>query len=688
MPDPRLDHAAAHPRLIRIGRVFTRLGSAVRILIAGAHPDDEPSSLIARWSLGDGHRVHYVCVTRGQGGQNSIGPETGASLGVLRAAEMAVAAKRLGMSSALLDTGAANDPLADFGFSKSAEDTLRRWGAEEVLRRLVREIRSFRPDVVLPCFLDVPGQHGHHRAMTRTLLKAWEAAAEPAFGPDLGPAWTIGKLYLPAWSGAGESYDDAEPPPPATTLVDLSGYDALTGMSWEQLGEWSRAAHASQGMGVWPSPDRARHRPLHLLASRVGETGPERGITDGLPASLADFDDPAVAQVAAAVGLLRNQFPHDERMRGALAQVRGLLAGIGEKTPPLAVRLDALRADLAALDSLLEDGLYTPSPQTKPSPKSAWLTSLPAGAYYNLAAPRPLTLPVTTNGPCPQAILPPGWLADWSAGLRPGEWRLTLQPAAEAIDGTSEISFRFADGPAVLRYASHYPHVGPVQQDFPAHLRVALMRVALPLKRRLAVLEGERTDLGLCLQQLGFAVTGIEGLASADAILIGPMGWRRCPEALARRAEIFTAVARGARLVTLYHRPMDHWGPDAAVQPLTIGTPSLRFRACEPDGPVTVLEPTHALFTHPNPLSPTDWQGWVRERGLYFAQGWQSAAWQPLLAVHDRGEEPLLGSLLVAEYGEGQQVHCALALHHQIPALVPGAARLLVNLLSTDRVSG
>lgn len=688
MPDRRLDHAAAHPRLLRIGRVFTRLGSSVRILIAGAHPDDEPSSLIARWSLGDGHRVHYVCVTRGQGGQNSIGPETGAALGVLRAAEMAVAADRLGMTYALLDTGAADDPLADFGFSKSADDTLRRWGAEVVLRRLVREIRSFRPDVVLPCFLDVPGQHGHHRAMTRTLLRAWEVAADPTFAPDLGPAWAISKLYLPAWSGAGESYDDAEPPPPATTLVDLSGQDPLTGMSWEQLGEWSRAAHASQGMGVWPPSDRPRHRPLHLLASRVGETGPERGITDHLPASLAACDDPALAQLAAAVGLLRNQFPHDDRMRGALAQVRGLLAGIGEKAPPLAARLDALRSDLAALEALLEDGLSLPLPPSKPSSHSAWLTRLPAGAYYNLAAPHPLTLPVSTNGPCPQAILPPGWQAEWSADQRPGDWRLTLQPTAAATDGMIEIAFECADGPAVLRYASHYPHVGPIQQDFPARLRVAVVRVALPQKRRLVVLEGERAELGLCLQQLGFTVTGIEGLASTDAILLGPMGWRRCPEALARRAEIFDAVARGARLVTLYHRPMDHWGPDAAVRPLTIGTPSLRFRACEPDGPVTVLEPTHPLLTHPNPLSPADWQGWVRERGLYFAQGWHSGDWRPLLAVQDRGEEPLVGSLLVADHGAGQQVHCALALHHQLPALVPGAARLLVNLLSTDRVSG
>lgn len=684
MPDPRLDQAAAHPRLVRLGRAITRLGSNRRILIAGAHPDDEPSDMIARWSLGEGHRVHYVCVTRGQGGQNSIGAESGPMLGRLRAAEMAVAADRLDMSFALLDTGAPGDPLADFGFSKSAEDTLRRWGAEEVLRRLVREIRLFRPEIALPCFLDVPGQHGHHRAITRTLLRAWDAAADAAFAPELGPVWAISKLYLPAWSGAGESYDDSEPPPPATTPVDLSGRDPLTGMSWGQLGEWSRAAHASQGMGVWRAADENRSRPLHLLASRVGGLGPETDISDGLPVDLAHGGDPALTNLVGALGLLRNQFPHEARMQAALAQVRGLLASIGPVSDSLEFRLAVLRDDLDTLDHLLEDGLYRAPVRAEAPPPPAWLTRLPSGAYYNLAAPIPIVLDIASSGPQPQVDLPAGWRAAWTAGPSAREWRLTLTPSSDVGEGSVDIGFRFEDTPARVRQASQYPHVGTLQHDRPARVTIAVVRVALPKKRRLVVLDEGNADLAPFLRQLGFEVSGLEAVDSADAILLGAMGWRRRPDAFARRADIFAAVDHGARLVTLYHRPHDNWGPGAAVRPLSIGTPSLRFRVCEPDAPVTPLEPAHAVLTYPNPLSPTDWEGWVRERGLYFAGDWHAGDWLPLLALHDHGEAPLTGGLLIAQYGAGAQVHCALALHHQLPALVPGAARLLVNLLSAD----
>lgn len=684
MPDPRLEQAALNPRLVRLARLLPRLGSTLRILVAGAHPDDEPSDMIARWSLGEGHRVHYVCVTRGQGGQNSIGSETGAFLGVLRSAEMALAAQRLGMSFALLDTGQPGDPLADFGFSKSAEDTLRRWGAEEVLRRLVREIRAFRPDIALPCFLDVPGQHGHHRAMTRTLLRAWEAAADPAFAPELGPVWATGKLYLPAWSGAGDSYDDTEPPPPVTTPVDLSGRDPVTGMSWPQVGEWSRAAHASQAMGVWRSGPDVRARPLHLLASRIGPVGPESDIAVGLPADLTCFGDPALNGVAAALDLLRAQFPHEGRMHKALAQARSLLDGAAPQPSSLAFRLEELRQDLAQLDDLLNDGVYSVPPMVQAPGPAAWLTQLPAGAFFNLSAPVPLELDILSSGPCPEAVLPAGWQSGWEKGDAEGQWRLRLHPPSGMAAGSVEIGFRFADEAAVLRHVSHHPHVGTIRHETPARLTVALVHVELPLARRVAVIDSGAGDLTPYLRQLGFTVGGLEMLETADAILIGAMGWRRRPDALARRAEIIATVARGARLVTLYHRPMDQWDPGAAVRPLTIGMPSLRYRACEPDATVEPLLPDHPLFSRPNRLTADDWQGWVRERGLYFAGQWQADDWQPLLSVQDSGESPLTGSLLIARHGAGAQVHCALSLHHQIPALVPGAARLLTNLLSPD----
>ena len=111
------------------------------------------------------------------------------------------------------------------------------------------------------------------------------------------------------------------------------------------------------------------------------------------------------------------------------------------------------------------------------------------------------------------------------------------------------------------------------------------------------------------------------------------------------------------------------------------GRPSLRFRVTDPAADVTVLVPDHPLLTTPNRIGAPDWDGWVRERGLYFASTWDEA-YVPLLELGDPGEAKLSGALLAAPVGQGRHVHVALALHHQFRALVPGAFRLLANLVA------
>src|SRR4028118_1179109 len=127
------------------------------------------------------------------------------------------------MSSASSRTGAGRPgrgvAVHDSGFSESGDDALRRWGEERIVERLVRAYRQSRPDIVIPTFLDVPGQHGHHRAMTRAAETALDLAADASAFPEhagvgLRP-WQVSKFYLPAWSGAGYASDDEAPPPPA-----------------------------------------------------------------------------------------------------------------------------------------------------------------------------------------------------------------------------------------------------------------------------------------------------------------------------------------------------------------------------------------------------------------------------------------------------------------------------------------
>lgn len=286
----RIERQKSSPSLVRLHRALSRLNSTVTMMNTGAHPDDEQSGLLAWFRLGLGMRVIVACSTRGEGGQNSLGPERLGVLGMMRTREMEEAARALDADVVWLGHGP-DDAVHDFGFSKDGDKTFARWGEMRTVERLVRAYRSERPDIVIPTFLDVPGQHGHHRAMTRAAETAIRLAADPKAFPEhfaegMSP-WQVAKYYLPAWSGGGDTYDDEVPPPDATVIVDAPGREPATGAEYDRIGEWSRYYHASQGMGHWP--DRADTRwPLHLLLASDGARA-EASVLDGLPATLADL---------------------------------------------------------------------------------------------------------------------------------------------------------------------------------------------------------------------------------------------------------------------------------------------------------------------------------------------------------------------------------------------------------------
>ncbi|MFN8723293.1 MAG: PIG-L family deacetylase, partial [Rhodospirillales bacterium] len=305
MSDPRsrIARQAATSAVVDLWRALVPLRSVASFYQTGAHPDDESTRLLARLALKDGARVGYVCALRGEGGQNAIGPEVRNELGVVRTGEMEAAARVVDLDLHWLSF-AYDDPVFDFGFSKTGEEAFAWWGEDRVVERLVRVIRTARPDVLCPTFLDVPGQHGHHRAMTRAAERAFEAAGDPAAFRDqiaggLAP-WRPAKFYLPAWSGAGDSYDDEVPPPPATCTVEVGETDPVLGATYAQIAQWSRAFHASQGMGRWvdAAPEGV---PLHRLSAAPGRPATETHPFDGLLRTLADLADGA----GAAAGAIR-----------------------------------------------------------------------------------------------------------------------------------------------------------------------------------------------------------------------------------------------------------------------------------------------------------------------------------------------------------------------------------------------
>jgi hypothetical protein len=109
-----------------------------------------------------------------------------------------------------------------------------------------------------------------------------------------------------------------------------------------------------------------------------------------------------------------------------------------------------------------------------------------------------------------------------------------------------------------------------------------------------------------------------------------------------------------------------------------------RARVSVEQAPVEILAPDDPVFHYPNQITPKDFEGWVQERGLYFMDKWDDH-FKPLLSSHDPGEPPQKGGLLIAQYGKGMYIYNAYAFFRQLPAGVPGAIRLYVNLLSAAK---
>ncbi len=212
------------------------------VLYVAAHPDDEDTQLITYLARARHYRTAYLSVTRGDGGQNVIGPELDSELGVIRTQEL-LAARRL-------DGGRQFFTRAiDFGYSKDYRETLRIWNKDEVLSDVVRVIRTFQPDVVIAGFApqQTPGNHGHHVASAFLAVDAFKLAGDPKAFPDqltyLKP-WQPKRLLQRSGGFGGRGGGGTSGPGPH---LEISGNDPVLGISYNEIAGRSRAMHKSQG---------------------------------------------------------------------------------------------------------------------------------------------------------------------------------------------------------------------------------------------------------------------------------------------------------------------------------------------------------------------------------------------------------------------------------------------------------
>jgi LmbE family N-acetylglucosaminyl deacetylase len=239
--------------------------------------------------------------------------------------------------------------------------------------------------------------------------------------------------------------------------------------------------------------------------------------------------------------------------------------------------------------------------------------------------------------------------------------------------------------PGITVREVRYPHVPLLSWRRPAEVVLQPLELTLAGKR-IGYVPGPETRTADAMRAAGWDITLLteHNLADADlnkldAVVIGSRALNQSPKLAQHQKRLWQWVKQGGVLLVQY-QTQSRIGPLKAQigpYPLEIG----RDRVTDETAPLTWLDPVGKHLTFPNKLTPADWDGWVQERGLYFASSWDKA-WQPLLSCQDPGEAPLQGALLQARHGKGKVLYTGLALFRQLPAGVPGAYRLLANLLA------
>jgi LmbE family N-acetylglucosaminyl deacetylase len=786
-----------------------RLGANKRVLMIGAHPDDENNEALTLISRGLGAQAAYLSLTRGEGGQNLIGPELGTDLGIIRTEEL-LAARQIDGARQYFTRA------YDFGFSKTVDEAFRFWPHDSLLPDVLDIIRRFRPQVIISIFSGTPRDgHGQHQVAGVLAREAFERLRDSSGGPV--------KLYRSA------RFDSAA----ATLTLDGGRLDPVSGQSYAQLAMASRSRHRSQGEGQLERPGPSPVR-LAFWESRSGRRGREdgglfAGVDTVLPARYVALIDsararynamnpgtivPLLARALTALGRGTDIVSTEQRaiLESALAAAAGVaIDGVSDDAIVIAgqrVNVDvtvwnAGGAGVGIDDArLVAPGGWTVEPLNPPSgpvapgtlatgrfsvtpadsqPSAPYFLRRPvAGALYDwsgvprdvrgepfeppllrlvvrltiagapvtltrevsfrvrdevagevrrpvladcafdvtlspalvvwptdgapgASGPRTFTLSVTNRGlGAAQAGLAVGVPSGWP----PLPTRtLTFTRADETQTFAFDLQLPRGVGPGTfdLRAAASgknggrcsgalavidYPHIHPrgVVREAAASIRVA--KIALPSLARVGYVRGAAdrvpealAAVGVPIELIGADTLARGNLSRYDAIIIGSRAYEIDPALVANNGRVLE-YARGGGLVIVQYQQYPYVQGGFAPYPLSIARP--HDRVTDEAAAVTVLNPAAPLLHTPNEIGPDDWQGWVQDRGLYFAHDWD-AHYTSFLTMHDPGEAPLAGGLLVATVGRGTYVYTGLAFFRELPAGVPGAYRLFANLLALGK---
>jgi LmbE family N-acetylglucosaminyl deacetylase len=261
--------------------------------------------------------------------------------------------------------------------------------------------------------------------------------------------------------------------------------------------------------------------------------------------------------------------------------------------------------------------------------------------------------------------------------LSPGTHQITATATAKSL------SFRSGYVPI------EYPHIDPQRIYRPSTLTISAADVALPARLNVGYVSGVSDNVAPVLEQLGVPVTIIDpdeipttDLGRYTAIVVGPRAYQASPSLEENNDYLLAYVRNGGRLVVQYGQA-EMQRPGIMPYPITLQQRAERVTV--ETAPVTVTDPQSPLLNSPNRITQDDFKGWVQERATYMPSTFDSH-YRTMLAMNDPGEQPNRAAILAASYGRGTYIYVPLALFRQLPAGVPGSARIFANLLGGNTI--
>ena len=279
---------------VALGLALRHLANVGIFMQTTAHPDDENNGLLVMLNRGQGYRTALATATRGNGGQNEIGPEIFEALGVLRTEELAALHRFDGAEQYFTRA-------VDFGYSFSIDETFEKWGKDDITADYVRLVRTVRPDVVIGLMPGGAGGGQHHQASALITREAVKLAGDPAKYPEqikdgLRP-WQPRKFYY----SAGFGFPGEPPVTGRTVRINLAAYDPLLGQTYAEVGTEARSMHKCQGMAQLlslPGPATSTYQLAETTIPsqmEVDETSLFDGVDSTIP-GLAKFAGPRAPQ--------------------------------------------------------------------------------------------------------------------------------------------------------------------------------------------------------------------------------------------------------------------------------------------------------------------------------------------------------------------------------------------------------